>query len=72
MATSKGARDSAGKNLSVWFKDAEVAAQLDALAAKLKTSSSAILFELTSKCLPTLVANSHQREIRLDGVRVEI
>ena len=61
-----------GKNLTIWFPDAQVSERLTALADELKTSSSAIIFELVCKAMPVIEANKDKHEIPLDGVRVDV
>lgn len=66
------AKKTEGKNLTVWFPDAEVADQLAELANGLKTSSSAVIYELVRKAMPAIKRNKDQRAIPLDGVTVEV
>ena len=61
-----------GENLTVWFPDAKLKEKLSALADQLKTSSSAIVYELVQKTLPVIEKHKDKREISLDGVKVNV
>ena len=61
-----------GENLTVWFPDAKVKVKLNELADLLKTSSSAIIYELAQKILPVIEKQKDKREISLDGVKVNV
>ncbi len=71
---AKNSRDPAvkGKNMSTWFPDEAVAAELELMAERLNTSSSAIIYELVRKAMPVIAQNTDKREIPLDGVRVRL
>lgn len=61
-----------GRNVSVWFPDADDADRLVRLAEELKTSVSAILVELAVKSMPAIERGKTRREIGLDGVRIVV
>lgn len=61
-----------GENLTVWFPDAKVKEKLSELAGQLKTSSSAVVYELVQKILPVIEKHKDKREISLDGVKVNV
>lgn len=61
-----------GRNVTLWFPDAAVADRATELAAELKTSVSALVFEVVSKALPVIERNKRMRVIPLDGVQVNV
>jgi len=70
--TAKGRETVKGKNMSTWFPDEAVAAELELMAQRLNTSSSAIIFELVRKCMPAIAQHADKRDIPLDGVKVRL
>jgi hypothetical protein len=68
----KSGSNKGGKNLTVWFPDEAEANKLAELADELKTSSSAIIYELVRKCIPVIAKNREAREVTLDGVKVSV
>lgn len=69
---AKGKEAVVGKNMSVWFPDEAVAKDLEKMADRLHSSSSAIIYELVKQCLPAIDQNSDKRDIPLDGVKVRL
>jgi hypothetical protein len=69
-ATTERAEE--GRNVTVWFPDKHVADALTRVAEELKTSASAIIFELAKQALPVIERHKKLRKIPLDGVEVNV
>lgn len=61
-----------GRNVTLWFPDAAVADRVAELAAELKTSVSALVYEVVSQALPVIEKHKSMREIPLTGVKVNV
>ena len=72
MTQQKNKQPNEGKNITAWFPDAEVAEDLSQLASEINTSTSAIIFELVTKCIPAIRKGKRLREISLDGVKISV